>query len=96
MTELRGDLLAPPRRGGWPVLALCTLLLLAMFAAALCLGLTSFSPADTFQALLGTHSDADTILIIRELRLPRVVLALRSAGRCRWRGCSCKQSLGTL
>jgi iron complex transport system permease protein len=51
-----------------------------MFAAALCLGLTSFTPMDVCKALLDTHPDADTALTITELRLPRVVLALLVGG----------------
>ncbi|MDG5499596.1 iron ABC transporter permease [Marinobacter sp. BGYM27] len=56
------------------VAALGTALLGSAFVS-LCLGSHSTSPANVFQALVSPH-ESDIALIVREIRLPRVLLAI--------------------
>ena len=64
-----------PRRPAWTWgAALCGLLAAALLASLL-LGSVSLAPAEVLRALLG-DGDPQTVVIVRDLRLPRALLAV--------------------
>jgi iron complex transport system permease protein len=59
-----------------PLLPLLALITLGLSLVALGLGPVRLAPGEVFQALIGSPAEPSHALIIREIRLPRLVLAL--------------------
>jgi iron complex transport system permease protein len=82
-----------PRRPAWAWGVVLLGALLAALLASLLLGSVHVAPADVVRALAG-RGDAQTVAIVRELRLPRALLAVLVGGALALSGAALQALLG--
>ncbi|HEX7528635.1 MAG TPA: iron chelate uptake ABC transporter family permease subunit, partial [Thermoanaerobaculia bacterium] len=82
-----------PRRPAWAWGAVLLAALFAALLASLLLGSVPLAPADVLRALAG-RGDAGTVSIVRELRLPRSLLAVLVGGALALSGAALQALLG--